>query len=127
MSACSNTVSLGTFIATNYVTFADGASLSGAALSTAGVTLSSASIVLQREGFVTPNSTNLYPTLSTSASKSATQTHTRTSSSTASTSFAPVVYTSSVDMLSVNKFVLIAATAFTNSVSFVVIKSDPLE
>jgi hypothetical protein len=70
-------MSIGTFIATNYISIAAGASVSGAVLSTSGVTLSSATIILQRD-----------------------------------------LYTTSVNMLSAQTFVLIGATALTNTVRF---------
>ena len=47
---CSNTISLGTILATNYISLAAGASLFGAALSQAGVTLATSTVILERVG-----------------------------------------------------------------------------
>ena len=92
-TCCSDTVSVGTILAHNYISLAAGASLWGAALSEAGVMLDSASIVLARKG----------PAFTTRAG-------------TAIQSRALTAYVAPVNMLSAKTFVLLAADGLTNTV-----------
>jgi hypothetical protein len=104
-----NTVAVGTFLASNYVSIADGASVSGAVLTSAGIAISHATIVLQRGA--TPSSTG-------TASLTSTLTSTRTQSGTPSATQNPSTasYTTKVNMLGATSFVLIAGTGLTNTV-----------
>ena len=95
---------MGTILARNAISLADGASLWGAALSEASVTLDSASIVLGREGVLESYTFSQSTTQSQTASATVTQTHSST------------IYQVSVNMLSAKTFSLLAATALSNTV-----------
>lgn len=112
---CRNTVSVGTFITKNYVTFDNGASLSGAALSMAYVTLASATIILERDGVQNPSlSQSASPSQSPTGSQSTTGTASQTQSRSPIAS--PNGYATAVDMLRAKSFALLAAAGLINTV-----------
>lgn len=108
-----HTISIGTVIANNYITFASGASLTGAGLSNAGVTLSAATIVNPR---VSANYTS-------TQTQTITQSVSQTTTSTQSQTVTQILYVTSVNMLSATNFVLLGATDLRNTVSLRATKS----
>ena len=94
-------------VAHNYISLAAGASLWGAALSQAGVTLDSARVILGRDGISSTYTFSQSPTQSQTASASATPSQSLTTG---------IYYVTPVDMLSVKTFALLAASDISNTV-----------